>query len=518
MTPVLCGGLVAAGNLEERAWPAAWLGLALWIATTSGQPTYLAFRRWLLGGLVTVGIWFHWMPGVAEQHLDVSLPTALLTTSLAVLWDAMRFGVFGFLIAAIAPRGPGTVAARHVLAWPVLWVGLEWVWPHLFPWRLAHTQLGFLPLCQIAEWTGAYGVSFLLMWGAAAGAFWWRDGKVGLPGALVSAAAILVCAIWGGWRMQQLDADAQSRPQLRVALVQPGALDENMNQVLQRLSAPLAPQADVIIWGEGVIGYFAQDLASFHELATVQAASRYEMEEPRPCPGLGCPLLCGGGSFAPGQALHGPYCNTAWLIAADERVLGHYHKRILMPWGEYAVGQQWLPGLRGLLADVDPFVPGRSAAPLGLGGESRLGVLICYEDMPPVAARQTVREGANVLVNLNNLATFERTAAVWQHQRLARFRAIENRRWLVRCGTVGSTAVISATGRVVQQAPASEPATILAAVPLLETRTVYTSCGDLLALLCAVVSAGWLLRRGIGHFRLRKKQATSEPLAGVAAT
>ena len=123
-----------------------------------------------------------------------------------------------------------------------------------------------------------------------------------------------------------------------------------------------------------------------------------------------------------------------------------------------------------------------------------------------------------MLVNLNNLSTFERTAAVWQHQRLARFRAIENRRWLVRCGTVGSTAVISATGRVVQQAPASEPATILATVPLLETRTVYTSCGDVLALICAAASAGWLLRCAASRYLPRRKQATPEPAAGVAAT
>jgi apolipoprotein N-acyltransferase len=71
-----------------------------------------------------------------------------------------------------------------------------------------------------------------------------------------------------------------------------------------------------------------------------------------------------------------------------------------------------------------------------------------------------VRSGAQVLVNLNNLAMFAGTLAPAQHQLLARFRSIENRRWLLRCGSNGKTAAISATGRVVVQAPQDEPAAI----------------------------------------------------------
>ena len=148
LAPALCGGLVAIPALDERAWPAVWIGLMLLIGVTASQPPHVAFRRWLLAGLVTIGIWFHWLPGVAARHLDVSLPTALLVTALAIVWDAFRFAVFGFLIATLAPRGRAAA-----LAWPALWVALEWLWPHLFPWRLAHMHLGCLPLCQVAELT-----------------------------------------------------------------------------------------------------------------------------------------------------------------------------------------------------------------------------------------------------------------------------------------------------------------------------------------------------------------------------
>ena len=501
LVSMLCGGLVAAPGLDERAWPGVWVGLALWIGATDRQPPAVAFRRWLLGGLAAVGIWFYWLPSVAARHLDVSLFTAGLVTALAVVWDAFRFGVFGFLVAALAPRGRGAA-----LSWPVLWVGLEWLWPQVFPWRMGHMQAGCLPLCQVAELTGAYGVSFLVMWGAAAIVLVWREGRAAWPDAAACGAALVVCLAWGAWRMGQLEAETAGRPQLRCALVQPGNRDETAPGVLRRLSRPLVPQADVVVWGEGAVGYFADDLDGFQDLDAVRRAARYEAADPRPCPDLACPLLCGGGSFAPGSARNGPYRNTAYLIGTDGRIVGRYHKRVLMPWGEYAVGQQWVPGLHGLLGEVDSWIAGDSAAPLPLSADARLGVLICYEDLAPRPARETVLAGANVLVNLNNLETFAGTLAPRQHQLLARFRTIENRRWLVRCGSNGSTAVISATGRIVQQAPLEVPTALVAAVPLLDRVTIYTRYGDVFAVACTTLAALLVARLAVTRRRPAAQQ------------
>jgi len=243
-------------------------------------------------------------------------------------------------------------------------------------------------------------------------------------------------------------------------------------------------QADLVVWGETAVGDFSLDLDAFKSPDQVQSATGNGRPDQQPCPGLNCPLLCGGCSFGPGHGQTGPYFNTAFLIAADETILGRYHKRVLMPWGEYAVGQQWIPGLRNLLADVDLFAAGNSAEPLSLPGQARVGVLICYEDILPWPARQTVLEGADLLVNLNNLEIFGRTAALLQHQQLARFRTIENRRWLVRCGSTGSTAVISSTGRVVRQAPTHTATAIVEQVPRCDCLTFYTVLGDWFAWLC----------------------------------
>jgi hypothetical protein len=115
VTPALSAALVAVAFLDDRASPLAWIGMTLWIAWSAEQPPYLAFRGWLLGGLVTVGISLHWFPQVAIRHLDVSIFTSGLVTALAVVWDAFRFGAFGYVVACLAPRG-----WRGSLVWPVV--------------------------------------------------------------------------------------------------------------------------------------------------------------------------------------------------------------------------------------------------------------------------------------------------------------------------------------------------------------------------------------------------------------
>jgi len=489
---MLAGVLTSLPWLDERAFPLAWLGMSLWIAVTSGKPPHQAFRMWMLGGVVVLGVWFHWLPGVAANHLEVSFLSGTIVTMLAVTWDALRFGLFGFLVAVIRSRG-----ARTLFAWPVVWVALEWLWPHLFPWRIGQSQLGCLPLCQIAEFTGAYGVSFLFMWGAAVAGTLMQSifGFGGYANRLRLIAESIVCGLvlatnlgWGMWRIAQVEADAPKQPMRRFALIQPGARNNQMLSRLRSISREVAAQADVVVWGESTVSDFSLDLASFACADEVRAHARYNLDDQSPCPALGVPLLCGGSSFAPRNAESGPYQNTAFLIAADESIIGRYHKRVLMPWGEYAVGQQWIPGLRDLLGNVDSLTAGSSAAPLILSGRAELGALICYEDLMPAPARETVLRGAKVLVNLNNLAIFGLTAALRQHQHLAKYRSIENRRWLVRCGTTGSTAAISASGRVVAQAPTNVPATIVATVPLLDTLTFYTRWGDFFAAFCTAAA------------------------------
>jgi apolipoprotein N-acyltransferase len=445
-----------------------------------------------LTGSASTALAYHWLPQVVRGHLDVSLATSCSVSLLVIVWDALRFGIFGYLVA--------WSGSRHSLLPPLIWVGLEWIWPHVVPWRLGQTQLGCLPFCQIAEVTGVCGVSFLLVWGAAAIAGIWRlhaleKQRRSYLQAVLCALVLIADIAWGSWRMQQLVRDAEQQPQLRIALIQAGACDDQMVARLRDASMALASDVDLAIWGEAAVSeFYSLDLQSFRNGDEVQALTRDEGDQVVPARGLTRPLLFGACSYEASFKHTGPYHNTAFLLNGNQQIVGRYHKRMLMPWGEYAVGQQWLPGLHELMSDVELFAPGDSSEPLHLPGSARLGVLICYEDILGDPARETVSQGADVLININNLQIFGDSAALYEHQQLARFRAIENRRWLVRCGITGSTAVISASGQVTHQARYRAPSTLTAGVPLLNALTFYTRYGDLFAIACGISGLAGLLK------------------------
>ena len=115
------GFLMALPWLDERAFPATWVGLTLLISLTAGEPAHRTFRRWLLAGMVHVAAVLSWYPSIAADSLRVSLFSGTLVVLLVITWDAFRFGVFGYLVAWIKPRG-----WWGCLVWPVAWVGLEY--------------------------------------------------------------------------------------------------------------------------------------------------------------------------------------------------------------------------------------------------------------------------------------------------------------------------------------------------------------------------------------------------------
>ena len=484
----IIGSLMALPWLDQRLFPATWLGMIMLISLTAELPAYLAFRRWLLAGMVHVAAVLHWYPRIVADTLNVSLFSGFMVVLLVITWDAFRFGVFGYLVGWIGPRGPWAC-----FVWPVVWTGLEFVWPHIFPWRLGHTQFGWLSFMQLAEGVGVYGVSFLMVWGAAACALLLRSRSLSShrsrSAAMIqlvgSGLVMTVATLWGTHRIEELERAAACRPQQTIALIQPGKRGSSMRATLQGLSRRARETADIIVWPESAIDDFSPELTSFASREEVERHAGTNDDDLQPMPGLGRTLVCGGGTYLHGT--EGASYNTAFLIDPQERIIGRYHKRYLMPWGEYVAGQQYVPGVEEWLG-TENARPGNSADPLESLEGNQLGVLICYEDLLSEPARETVQAGAQVLINLNNLSAFQDTPAMWGHQQIARMRAIETRRTLLRCGLCGSTTVISATGRVLQQAPAHVPATLVAKAPLLDLQTVYVRRGDLFAWSCLVLT------------------------------
>lgn len=198
---------------------------------------------------------------------------------------------------------------------------------------------------------------------------------------------------------------------------------------------------------------------------------------------------------------------TAFLVDGQENIVSTYHKRTLLPFGEYMPGQTYFPVLREWATLGDVIEAGQSAAPITSSSGAKLGVVICYEDLLRGNARETVREGAEILISLVNDAAFENPLVVRQHYRLAMMRAIENRRYFVRCAGTGISSVISPTGEVLEELAPGEEGILQHQVALHHEQTVYTRWGEVFPLCCGVlclVGFGLLHRASLRGYVARR--------------
>ncbi|MBI4578664.1 MAG: apolipoprotein N-acyltransferase [Planctomycetes bacterium] len=526
MAATLVGGSLfgAVWVVPGGAW-AAWPAAVLLLATVDRSRPAAAFRAGWWFGFAAIAAGFHWTPLVITRFSQVPWIGAIPLFVLFCVWGGLQFGVFAWLTAWLR-----TATGTPVLCYPIVWVALERVWPSILPWQLGQTQAAWLGLVQMVEWTGTAGVSFMVMWGVAltyrlARTSWRgrtaergggrpmrqapgpRRAYTGLPPPFLSCRdrarppvwhlggyllVLLLVLAWGSRRVGQIRRHLAEQPELRVALVQPNVdVDRRLEQCAQ-LTQEVSRPVDLVCWPESTVEAVPLHWDRFDGIRSHAPAGT----------GAGLHgaatafLLCGGSSFAEQAAGTETYLITAFLLDGGDRVRGRYHKRRLVPFGEYVPGERRLGWLARFNRADERNLPGHSAEPLVIPDKARLGILICYEDLFAGLSRDLVRHGADLLVNLTNDAWFAGTTAMRQHQELARLRSIETRRYLLRCTTTGSTAVIAPTGEVLAQAPLSQPTTLIATVHCNRMRTPYARWGDILGWACvlttgALSALGW---------------------------
>ena len=198
--------------------------------------------------------------------------------------------------------------------------------------------------------------------------------------------------------------------------------------------------------------------------------------------------------------------NTAITLDPEGREVSRYDKIHLVPFGEYVPG--WaLPGLvHKITSEVGNFVPG-SSYPVAKSPGGGIGVFICYEAIIPQLARQLVANGAGVLVNISNDAWYGDSAAAYQHLEMARLRAIENHRYLLRATNNGLTTLIDPYGRVREEIPRYQRLAMPAHFDFETRQTFYTAHGDVFAWLCAAVAALMLLGGSFGQGERREARS-----------
>ncbi len=499
----ITGGICIGSGWIVPHWIAPpWVGVVVLVLLSRAQRGRSALAWcWLLGfaGHVTA---FHWIPQTVARFSSLPLWIAGV---LFVGWasvGALQLGVFGWIVYRLRLRGRG-----HPTLVAAAWVALAFVWPAVFPWRLAQTQLDWSNLVQIIELTGGAGVGFVMAWVAAlaadgACAVWSRSQTrptilhVCMAGIVLSA-----CLGFGSWRRAQLRAMLASRPELRVGLIQCG--DAARREQLHGLSQDIAGEVDLLCWPEAVVGRLA---AEREELPLML----------RPVPQRRCALVLGALTPPSADNADTRWHNSAVLVAPDESILGRYHKRMLIPFGEYIPGDRWFPSLRRFSAFKNQYRSGGSPDPLDVPGVARLGLLICYEDVVARLARASTVAGANLLVNVTNDRWFGDSHALRQHCQLARLRAIENRRYLLRSTMTGITAIVDPFGDVIAELPTQTPAALVGTVHTLDLHTLYTRYGNAFAWICLMVAGYTLLGRSATNrpeqpSRTRPEQSCDAP-------
>ncbi|HWE86641.1 MAG TPA: apolipoprotein N-acyltransferase [Terracidiphilus sp.] len=504
-----------AGPLPPWRSMVAWIGLAplIWAVMRVAGEGRRPLRRGFLIAYLCGFLWYmgncYWVRDTMSLYggMPPMAPTLLLIGFSLVL--GLYFGLFGLGLALVRRR-LGAVWA--LAAAPFLWVALELAGARItsVPWdQLGYSQVDNAVLTQLAPWTGVYGISFVLVaanallacglvlrvrtwriWSAAGGVALTALAAVGLlmqtPRPAPTATAVLVqpnldVASDYDWAPAEWDrhiADftrlaGEQCKQYIAGIPQTGAAAGEV------VCPPYTAHPDLIAWPESPTPFAEGDL-KFQKM--VAALAQQE----------GAPVVVGGiGMDYSDEERRWKEFNSAIVVGADGKKIGRYDKIHLVPFGEFVPYEKLLFFAKKLTGRVSKFDRGTDRTAFRIvdqnGVVRRYGVFICYEAVFADEIRHFARNGAEVLVNLSDDGWYGDTSAPWQHLNMARMRAIENRRWILRDTNNGVTAAIDPYGRVRQSIPRHQVDALPAQFGFRDDVTFYTEYGDVFAWVCAVV-------------------------------
>jgi apolipoprotein N-acyltransferase len=442
-------------------------------------------------GVIGHVIGFHWVYGTVMVFGGFGIPGAALVFALFAGLGALQFLAMA-LIDHHLHRLFDVLAIRSATAV----VLAELLTPRLFPWHFGHTQIAFTPFVQIAGVGGAMAVSFLMFWLAEVAV------RVALFGErrrsfLIPVAVFGLSIAYGLVMMDRFGSPRGEQQEVVIAQGHVASIERRDLQLARQylarifeLSRRAAHPGSLVVWPEGAVP------------AYIPAAIGTVGDPPvLPWVGDGSAYLVGAYSFLPSEAKF----NTAFAVYPDGEVPLPYFKQVLIPFGEYMPLASYFPWLKKLNAKAGVFGAGTETKvfdyPMrradGSAYTLKLSPLICYEDTVPALAREATRKGAELLVNISSDAWFGRSLAPHQHHLIAAFRAIENRRYLVRSTTTGLSAVVDPLGRTIARIPPFTEGTATVTVSLSDYPGAYTHrVGDrpwwaLLALAAGLAIGNW---------------------------
>lgn len=458
-------------------WPLAFVGMvpALFVFDAEPRPTGAKFFwRALFFGYVAYYGGFYWVVNTIVDFGGFPYALALLFASIYFLYQALEYVLILWMWKRARERG-----FNATLSLVCAYLAAELTFPMLFDHFYGNSFHMLPPLLQVADLGGPMLLTALAM--AGNGAVYEllraRIRKEPLPKAapIAFAASILFCLGYGYWRIAEVEARMAEAPTIKVGLVQTnmGIFDKREDpmegrrrHIEQSLALEREHAPDLLVWPESAATFFLPEGVNVRRWV-------FEGEKGT----VSTPTIFGGLArrFIDGKRHH---YNTAFLADGDGEILGTYDKTYLLAFGEYIPFGDVFPKLYEWSPNTGRFTPGDHVRPL-VFGDYRIGALVCYEDILPRFVRKVVSESdPHLLVNITNDAWFGETQEPYVHLALAKMRAIEHHRYLVRATNTGVSAIIDPLGRVVTESPLFERANLHGEVAMMTGWTPYQTFGD----------------------------------------
>jgi apolipoprotein N-acyltransferase len=484
--PALSGVLVGVGYFPGPFLPlnfAGFLPLLLWLDSRPSATPYERLKAGFLFGLVTHLVTLHFMYSMLAHSWLAALLYVAMAAALA-LRIALSVVLLGWL-----RNGTGLTWA---LLLPLCWLPLEWAqtWGDLRMTgeHLSHTVAGHPFLVQFADLVGPYGVgAFLLVTnGLLFEAIRFRGERGGRRAAIALGLLFAAVLAYDGWAWTRPEPDGNT---VRVALIQPDiplAVKHDQNTIAEQWSTLMEQtlqaaesDPDLIVWPES-----ARPIPVVHDLDRPESWRMVEVQAL--AQRIGVPLLVGAEYVRFGGGESRRFYNAAFAVDAEGRLLEDWGAKIyLVPFveatpfrslfGPLVEGRggewRWLAG---------GFTPGPRNAVIDVA-DTKVGVLVCYEQLFPDLARGLRNAGAELQVVITNDAWFGRSLFQPYQANAARLRAIENRTGFVRVANTGISGFVDTHGRYHRRTRLFEKAVEVWDVPVSDRRTVYDRIGDVVA-------------------------------------
>ncbi|TRZ95372.1 apolipoprotein N-acyltransferase [bacterium] len=457
----------------------AWFGFVPLFLALENKSKSKAFLLFYLTGVI---FWF----GTIYWLIHVTLPGLIVL----VLYLALYFAIFGLLVFSIGYR----LSAIGLLFIPALWVVLEYLRGHLlsgFGWALlGYSQYLNLPVIQIADITGVWGVSFLVM---ISNVIIYTlitrrsSGRAKVKSSWFAISCIIIVLLYGFYKINQTPK-AESQSSLTISVIQ-GNIPQEMkwdnrssSLIIERYfnltAKAIKDGPDLIIWPEAALPVVLEEEPVYFD--KVLNFTRK----------ISTPLLLGVVTYRDNL-----YYNSALLISKEGSFIRRYDKIHLVPFGEYIPLRKVFDFLE-TIAPIGDITAGKEYTLFEVSRAGRrplavFSVLICFEDLFPELSRRFVSRGAEFLVNITNDAWFGDTSSPYQHLAASVFRAVENRVFLVRSANTGVSGFISPQGKIISLVEDGQGKNTFIPGALTQqidgfnrASSFYTHYGDLFILVC----------------------------------